>query len=540
MLDEIRAHNVGLITDAVLTPAPGLTVITGETGAGKTLILGALRLVTGAQASKAAIGPHADTADVSARFVDDSGGEQTVRRVVGTKRSRAYLNGVPATAGELTAAIGPLVTIIGQHDQHMLASGQGIRSLIDASFTDAQRAVYRRYREAFTELRSLEAERDALGSDRRGLERELAMTRFQAEEIDTAGFAVGDEEALRSRLERLRNAEELSQELTVASQALGDDGIESAVAAAATALERVVRIDPDAGELLNRITDAATAISEIAGDVDRYASGVTADSSELASDEQRLALLADLKRKYGDTIADIAAFAEEAKRRTASIQARLASADTLEESINGAMAARSEAAAALTVIRTAVASAVSVEATRHLRDLGFADPVVTIVVAPKEPGPHGADRIEILFASDSSLTPAPIGSVASGGELSRLVLAVTLACGAGASDVIAFDEIDAGIGGETALAMGEKLASLAQTNQVICVTHLPQVAAHGDHHFAVVRTGTTATLEALDGDRRVAEISRMLAGMKDSRTARKHARELLARAVSDRADLESA
>jgi DNA repair protein RecN (Recombination protein N) len=536
MLDEIHARNVGLIADAVLTPGLGLTVITGETGTGKTLILGALRLVTGTPASKGIIGPHEATAEAAARFIDDDGEELVVRRVVTDKRSRAYLNGVPATASEVARSVGPLVSIVGQHDQHTLSTSDGVRTLIDGMFAPEQRLTLSAYSDAYRDLRSIEAEMDAMGSDRRGLERELDMTRFQVSEIQDAAFDVGDEEQLRSRLDLLRHGEEISTEVAAASHAIAGASLDQTIGSALVALDRVSRLDPGAVQLRDRLAEAVTDVSEIAADIARYAEGVEADPQALATDEQRLADLSALKRKYGDTIADINAFAKASQQRIETIDELLLAAETLGERHGAAIDALTVAAAELTDVRTVLATHVSKVAVEHLRDLGFGSPIVTVTVERKDPGVAGADKLSVQFASDDSLVAAPIGSIASGGELSRLVLALTLACGVADADVVAFDEIDAGVGGATALAMGEKLASLARTRQVICVTHLPQVAAHGDHHFTVARAGTTATITSLEGTARTAEISRMLAGMQDSDSAMGHAEELLERVARARED----
>ena len=527
MLDEIRARNVGLIADAVLTPGPGLTVITGETGTGKTLILGALRLVSGGPASKGTIGPHDDTAEVAARFLGVGDEELVVRRVVTKNRSRAYLNGTPVTATEVTDIVGPRVSIVGQHDQHTLTRSDGIRGLIDGTFTPEQRLTLAAYTNAYRELRSIETEMETIGSDRRGLERELEMTRFQIEEITDAGFVVGEEEELRARLDRLRHAEEISTEIAAASEALGDTGVDRAVGSALVSLDRVLRLDPGVGDLRDRLASAMANVHDVSVDIARYGDGIEANPQGLATDEQRLADLSALKRKYGETVADISAFAKSASQRSETIDGLLLAAETLGVRHADATDTLTAAATELTNVRTSSAVDVSRVTIDHLKDLGFDKPIVSILIEPKDPGATGTDRLTVLFASDDSLTPAPIGSIASGGELSRLVLALTLACGVADADVVAFDEIDAGVGGTTALAMGEKLASLARTRQVICVTHLPQVAAHGDHHFTVAREGTTATIIPLEGTARTAEISRMLAGMEGSDTAMGHAEELL-------------
>ncbi len=538
MLDEIRAQNLGLIADAVLAPCAGLTVITGETGTGKTLMLGALRLVRGDNASKGTVGPHNDTADVAARLVLPGGTESVVRRVVTSKRSRAYIDGVPATATELSDRFGPFITIVGQHDQHTLATSEGVRRMVDAMFTPHDQQVFERYSASYRELQAVEAEMEMLGSDRRGLERELEMTRFQVAEIDEAAFSDGEEEALRSRLDRLRHAEEIATELAVVTDALGDAGTERTISQALTALERIARLDHEAMPFAQRLSQMAGDVSELTADVARYGSTIEGDPRALATDEQRLADLSALKRKYGDTIPDISAFAKAATERAATIEDLLEAAESLTDRHRVAIATLEAAATDLTAVRTRCADTASRGAHQHLRDLGFTEPLVSIEIEQKAPTATGADRLLVLFASDDSLEARPITAIASGGELSRLVLALTLASGGADAHIVAFDEIDAGIGGSTALAMGRKLAALALTRQVICVTHLPQVAAYGSCHFTVTRTGTTASIEAVSGVRRIEEISRMLAGMEGSQKARSHAEELLAAAAGDRPGAE--
>jgi DNA repair protein RecN (Recombination protein N) len=403
--------------------------------------------------------------------------------------------------------------------------------MVDGMFTSEEKPVLATYMNAYRDLQAVESEMEALGPDARGLERELEMTRFQIAEIDEAGFVDGDEESLRLRLDRLRYAEEITEELSVAMGALGESGIEDVMGRALGALDKVARIDTGAASLSARLSEVAGEASELARDLSRYAATIDRDPSALAADEQRISELSALKRKYGDTISDISAFAKVALERSETIVELLDAAQSLTARHAQAITAIDAASLELRSLRAEHAFRASQSAQTHLRDLGFDNPAIRITVEPKEPTSTGADRFRILFASDAALTPAPMSSIASGGELSRLVLALTLASGGADAELVAFDEIDAGIGGSTALAMGEKLAALARTRQVICVTHLPQVAAYGSRHYSVERNGTTASIEEVDGPRRVEEISRMLAGMGASEKGKSHAKELLAAAA---------
>ncbi|NHZ70604.1 MAG: AAA family ATPase [Proteobacteria bacterium] len=532
MLDEIHARNIGLISDATVRPSAGLTVITGETGTGKTLMLGALRLIRGDNASKDVIGPHQDEGEVVARLLTDDVSELVIRRTVTRTRSRAYIDGSPIGAGELATRVAPIVTIVSQHDQHALTSSDKVRRVVDGMLTTDERRIRDTYSDAYSGLRSIEAEMDALGSDQRALERERDMLMFQIDEIEDAGFSTGDEEALRNDLDRLRNVEELSTEVMAAFTSLGDDGVGGNLGDALSAVERAARLDNDLKGVAEHLHRATSILDEAAGDLSRYAEDLESNPGVLSSAEARLSVLNGLKRKYGDSVSDIERFAKMAAKRVHEIEDLIASASDIESRHSEAVRVLADAALTLTAFRRTHAHTIAIKAIDHLKDLGFVDPVVKIDVSDKEPTSNGADHFQVVFASEASLTPGPVASVASGGELSRLVLAITLAAGMADADVVAFDEIDAGIGGSTALAMGEKLKRLSATRQVICVTHLPQVAAFGDTHYRVVRDGSVTSIDAVSGTDRVEEISRMLAGLASSDKGKEHAEELLEMADS--------
>ncbi|MFV1998908.1 MAG: DNA repair protein RecN [Acidimicrobiia bacterium] len=536
MLDEIHASNIGLITNASVSPAAGLTVITGETGTGKTLMLGALRLVRGDNASKDVVGPHDDTVDVVARFTTGGGGEHVVRRTVSKGRSRAYIDGAPVTAGELSDRFGLLITIVSQHDQHALTSSDRVRSIVDSAFSRREKTAYDGYTSAYEALVAIEAEMLDLGPDQRALEREREMLLFQTSEIDEAGFAVGEEEALRARLDRLRNTEELSGDVSIAIESLGDAGARGALSQSLAAVERSARIDPELAGTVDALTGATSVLDDIAADLSRYAADLDANPAELAESENRLAALMALKRKYGESVSDIEAFAKSASERAEEIMALVDSAADVQERHQTADTHLTSMSAKLRQIRTKHADDISRKAVQHLQDLGFSDPLIAIKVSPKEPTATGADHLKVMFTSASSLPMGPVSAVASGGELSRLVLAITLAAGGADSEVVAFDEIDTGVGGSVALALGEKLKRLATSRQVICVTHLPQVAAFGDRHYRVTREGPNTSVDEVTGAERIEEISRMLAGLATSDKGKDHAEELLA--VAETVDLK--
>ncbi len=527
MLDEITARNLGLIASASVRLSQGLTVITGETGTGKTLMLGALRLLRGDNATKGIIGPAGTHSEVSARFLHEDGRELVLRRTVDASRSRAYVDGAAATAGSLADILSHEVAIVGQHDQLTIATAQGVRRLIDRTPSDAIHDAIDRYHDAWAAFTAVRSEREALGTDTMAIERERDILAYQIEEIDGADLVEGEDDDLRVTVERLRNADALAREVAAARDHLGDEATTAGVDTAISALARAVRMDPTLEPLLLRAQDVATELSDVAGDLAAYGARLDEDPDTLEQVEARLAAIAALSRKYGSTIADIVAFGDEARDRHGRIVATLEASATIDARFDEADRAVREAGIALAAARRHEGEEIAGRAAQELRSLGFRDPVVEIVVEPADPSPNGTDRPMVKFASDASLKPGPVGAIASGGELSRLILALTLAAGTSEASVLAFDEIDAGIGGSTALAMGERLAALAEGRQVIVVSHLPQIAAFADVHVVVEREGTVATVRDVTGDDRARELARMLAGLTDSEKGREHAQELL-------------
>lgn len=533
MLDEITASNLGLIDHARIRVGPGLTVITGETGTGKTLMLGALRLVRGDKAGKGYVGPSGDSCEVAARFTNGDG-ETVVRRAIDGGRSRAYVNDAATSVAGLVDSIAADVAIVGQHDQLTITSTRGVRALLDRSFNSRGKKAHRSYGDAWDAYQDVMAELEAIGSDIRGLERDRDMLRFQINEIDTAEMTTGEDVDIRGSLARLRNAEALGEDLDSALTALSDEGLERRFQTALTAVRSAAALDESLEPIEARLDSLVTQSNEIAGELAIYATSTEADPHRLDELESRLALINSIKRKYGDTIDDVLTFRKDADAQEQSLTRLLEAASDIDERRASALKSLEKAGGDLRSARQKAGDAIARDAIGHLTDLGFAEPVVRIEVTEADPGANGADRSTVLFASDAGLTPGPVSAIASGGELSRLVLALTLAAGTADASVVAFDEIDAGVGGTTALAMGEKLARLAVDRQVICVTHLPQVAAFADDQFAVQRSGQTAEIQHLDGDARLTELTRMLAGLSASERGREHAEELLALAAQRR------
>ena len=526
MIDELIVRNLGLIEHAHLEPGPGLTVITGETGTGKTLLLGALRMLLGSATNPDLVGPHGDEARVDGRFVTTDGIEVVAsRRMPRDGRSRAYLDGSIASAAALDDATDGLVEIIGQHDQLSLTRPAEARKLVDANLDEAGRSTLARYRELWSEYRALLDRREQLGGDRRALERERDLADHESREIEASGFEAGDDAALEIQLARLRNATELAELLSAVSD--GVDVARDSIGEAIQAARRAGRLDPSLDRVDTSLSGFEQELGDLALDIGGLIDGLDTEPATLAEAEERSQALGDLRRKYGSTLDEVLAYGAAATRRSAELTALLDSADRIADDLERVRTQMLETAEALSEARRDAASRLETDALGHLRDLGFTDPLLEVTFDRSEPAGSGIDRISLRFASDRRLTAGDLSKIASGGELSRLILALRLAGGAGDADSLVFDEIDSGVGGSTAIEVGRKLAALARGRQVLCVTHLPQVAAFATGHIVVVRAEHRAEVISVEGESRVAELSRMLSGTPESDLTQQAAAELL-------------
>jgi DNA repair protein RecN (Recombination protein N) len=528
MLSHLRVSNLGILTEAAIDPSPGFTVITGETGAGKTLLLGGLRLILGGKADAGAVGPADDTAQADGVFVDGDDEIGVSRIVPRSGRSRAHLEGAIVSAAVLEERLGGMVEIVGQHDQLLPTRSSYLLDLIDGTLDDGGMRTRRAYDAAWAGFQEARARREALGGDQIALARELDLTRYQAAEIAKAGLVPGLDEQLETDLSRLRNLEEIQEHLaeTVRTTAAMADMAGELVAR----LRKTSGLDPSLAGLAEEAEGLAASVSELSRAANTAADGLDLDASGLEELEQRLTAIGDLKRKYGRTLEEVISYGEGAARRAKELETLLGEADRIDETLDNARARLVVGAGSLRQAREKASRSVSERMAEHLADLGLETAWIAFSFTEVEPGPGGADRVAIRFASDARLEPGDISAVASGGELSRLVLALRLSARAPGAATLVFDEVDIGIGGKTALAMGAKLAELAGSNQVLCVTHLPQVAACADTHYVVERsTDGGAAARLVDGEDRVAEIARMLAGLPESEAGRMAAAELLAR-----------
>lgn len=524
MLRHLRVENLGILEEASLDPSTGLTVITGETGAGKTLLLGGLRLLLGEKADASMVGPHADRAQVDGLL--DHEGELGVTRVVPRQgNSRAHIEGSIVSAATLAERTGALVEIVSQHDQLNLKRPAYVLGLIDAALDGQEEKALAEYAAAWDAHREALKRKDMLGGDGITLSRELDLARYQSSEIEAAALEPGADEALEKEASRLRNLEEINAHLAEAMTAVGQ--IREQAGEVVARMRKVAGLDPEAAEATRASEALAESAAELFTQLRHHAESLQADPGRLEEVEHRLTAVGDLKRKYGRTLDEVLAYGEQARHRAAELEELLTSADEVDALVEATEARVMAAGRALRSARESCAARISTEALRHLADLGLETPILEFRFENTEANSRGTERASIWFSSDRRLEPGPVDTVASGGELSRLVLAVRLAARSRGAGTLVFDEVDAGLGGTTALAMGEKLADLARQAQVLCVSHLPQVAAFADRHYLVSREGDTATLSPVEGEERVAEITRMLAGLPESVAGRRAAAELL-------------
>jgi DNA repair protein RecN (Recombination protein N) len=549
----LRISGFALIDELELSLGPGLTVITGETGAGKSIVVDALALLRGGRASAEVIRTGRDEARVEAAIElpaeaplraslaaegRDVDGELLIRRSVArTGRSRIHLGGVLAAAGDLARAVGALVDIASQHDQQTLTDPeQQLAILDDFAATQALRAemtaAHRAMQEAEAELRRFDA--DA----RTRAERE-DLLRYQLAEIDGAHLVdPREDELLKAERERLRGAEKFQ-----AAAARGEDVLYAAEDAAAGRIASVVRelsplglLDPTLAPLVERLREAAAQVEDVARELARYGDGIRADPGRLAEIEERLFLMSRLCRKHGGTLADVMARATGMAAELGEVESFEAGLAARRDAVAAAAARARSAATALSTARRNAAQALEQRVGEVLGELALGSARLPISIeARDELGSSGADRVRFLFAPNPGEPPRPLAKIASGGELSRVMLAMKQAL-AKSDQVLTyvFDEVDAGVGGAVAEAIGRKLKVLSGDRQVLVITHLPQIAVFADAHFRVTKNvaeeRTTISVDRLGEKDRAAEITRMLSGASRSKQAAAHADEMLRRA----------
>jgi DNA repair protein RecN (Recombination protein N) len=520
MLTELHIEQLGVIERLDLTLGRGFTVLTGETGAGKTMLVEAIELLLGGRADSTLVRPGAAEARVEGRFV--LGDHEVVlgRVIPSDGRSRAYVDGRPATVGHLAELGSRLVDLHGQHSHQSLLTPAAQRAALDR-FAGTDLDSLRQARARLTEI---DASLAALGGDERARAREVDLLRFQRDEIDAAGIDDLDEEhALEEREELLSSAQAHREAVERALAALDQDG--GALDGLGFSMSALGHRRPFA-DLVERLKSAVGELQDIAGEMRRMSETIEDDPEQLEQVRVRRQLLRELRRKYGETLRDVALYRDEVSRRLDDLEGFEARAAALESERRTAVETERRAAAAVGATRRAAADSLARGVEGRIQVLAMPRARVEVRVGDTDPG----DDVVFLLGANPGEPSLSLAKVASGGELARAMLALRLVL-TEAPDTLVFDEVDAGIGGAAAVAVGQALADLGGRHQVLAVTHLAQVAALADTQVVVskaVHAGrTSATAETVTGEERVEEIARMLSGRSGSAAARQHAEELL-------------
>src|SRR4051794_14704185 len=555
MLLELRIENLLLIERAELRLGPGLNAITGETGAGKTILAHSFDLLMGGKARAHIVRPGASEAyvegvfDLPAGLLDDrelaeiaerlpEGATELAigRRVSASGRTSAFLAGRSASAPELQALASRLLAFYGQHEHRKLTLAGAQLETLDGFAGEEHLERRRAYREAHAGVTRIEREL-ARSREREGArERDLDILRYELEEIELAEPDLAEEAELAPERERLRHAESLrgaASEALAAVSGDGDGGASEAMGAAESALAAQEGVDAKLDELGETARGLRVELQELAGDLRGYAEGIEAEPGRLEQVEERLDVLNRLKRKHGGTIESVLAHAERCRTEIETIEGAEETTDRLEAELAKAQRTRTDLAAQLSEVRAKSARRLQKSVAAELDQLAMSGATLEVTLEPYPDGfgAVGQERVIFQVATNPGMPASPLREAASGGELSRVMLALAGQGARGGAATYVFDEIDAGIGGNTAKAVGERLRDLGEGRQVLCITHLPQVASMAETHFRIEKSvaggEATAEVERVDGEGLVAEIVRMLGGSDGDEAVDRHARELL-------------
>ncbi len=558
MLLELRIENLLLIERAELSPGGGLTALTGETGAGKTVLAHALDLLLGGKPRAGVVRPGAREAYVEGVFelppglldepelahladlVGEDRDELTLARRVGESgRTRALIGGRSATAADLAALGGRLVAFFGQHEHRRLTLASAQLELLDGFCgpeTLARRAelaqAHRRGRELAARLAEL---RERAGTR----DRDLDLLAFEIDEIEALRPSDEEKAALLGERQRLRSIDGLLAAAGGGAEAIAPEAAEGGAAEILAAAEQlgagVAGADPALDELTGRLAALRIEAEDLGAELRRYAETLEAQPGRLQEVEERLESYDRLERKHGGSVAAVVAHAERCRATREELEQAEVATERAEAELTAALADRDDLARELSAARVAAAPELAERVRSELNVLAMEDAQFEVRLEQREEtGPAGAERVELMLATNPGVAAAPIRDVASGGELSRVMLALITVAGAGESRTLVFDEVDAGVGGQTARAVGERLRALGEDRQVLCITHLAQIAALATRHFRIEKSARDATalttVDHLDGDGVVEELVRMLGAESSDDAARRHAQELLAAA----------
>lgn len=550
MIRRIYIRDYALIDELELDLGSGMNLITGETGAGKSIIVDAIGAALGERADREAVRSGCERALVEAEIVvsgsskalkaledagisPEDGVVVVTRELHSSDRSQCRINGRPVTASILKSVTDFLVDTHGQHEHQYLLNSDRHLDVLDEWCGPEAFSMRREIGEGFSELCRLRRELEQLKSDARERAHMIDLYKFQVKEIEEARLRPGEEEELDADRLRLANAEKLQSNVSEGLRLLADDGkAVDSLGDSFNALQGLDRFDGNLTPLVESVQTAFYQAQEAARELRRYRDSVEADPEKLQVVQERLELIGALKKKYGDSEDEVIAYAEETKRRLDALENSEERGGELESEICRLEGELSEKAERLSVMRKSSASEFSGSIERELNDLGMNAGVFVTDFTECELGPDGIDRVEFLISANKGEPPRPLAKVASGGEISRIMLAMKSVVSRN-SDVptLIFDEIDVGVGGRTADVIGAKLSNLSEGAQVICITHLPQIARLSGEHFRIekelVGGRTVVRVRRLDSGERVSEIARMLGGEKHTGTAMMHAKEML-------------
>ena len=558
MLLELRVENLLLIERAELRLAPGLNAITGETGAGKTVLAHALDLLLGGKARSGIVRPGASEAYVEGVFalppglldapeladlrerLPDGDDEIVLGRRVGAEgRTRAFVQGRSASAADLRDVGGRLVSFYGQHEHRRLTLGSAQLEALDAFCGPKHLAALDRFAEVHSLVHTLEAELERLRGRAGARERDRDLLAFELDEIEQLDPSAEDKAALMAERSRLQRIDGLRAAAGGGAEALSPASGEAGVAALLGEAERladaVAGADPELDTLADRLRALRIEADDLGGELRSYELGLEAEPGRLEEVELRLDGYDRLERKHGGSVEAVLAHAERCRSELALLDNSEAALADARAALEAAQEDERSQAAGLTKARRAAAPKLAKRVLAELEQLAMAGASFEVELHERDGlGPAGAERVEFLIAPNPGVPPAPLRETASGGELSRAMLALMTVADAGGARTLVFDEVDAGIGGQTARAVGERLRALAEGRQVICITHLPQIASLAERHFRIAKDAATdvarTSVEALDGGQVVEELVRMLGADSGDAGARRHAKELLAAA----------
>lgn len=556
MLRELHISNLAVIADARVEFDRGLNCFTGTTGAGKSLVIGAIEVLLGLRSPADMLRPGADEGRVSGVFeirdgralkeleritdvpLSADGGELLlVRRLFSSGRTSVSLNGHPITLAMLRHAAEALIDVHGQHDHQFLLRPSNQLLVLDDFCNTAD--LRQRYADAWTRLREVRRRLEELLAGRTLRQQQLELYRFQAQEIDAAELAAGEFEELSARSSVLQNLEKLKKDAGAAHAALyeSDGAILERLKMMAAILSELSGLDQQVAPVAAAVRDATMQLEEAAFDLGRYIDRLDLDPSELGEVSDRLTTLNRLMHKYGDSVESVLAYRGEIAGRIAELEAQTDDLAALQDEIEPLAKQARQVAAQLSEKRKTGARKLAPLIQAQFAELGMEKATFTIDLSPAEPDASGADQVEFVARTNPGLPAQPLRKIASGGELSRIMLALkgVLASAGDRVSVLVFDEIDANVGGRLGAVIGGKLRQLAKHHQVLCITHLPQIACYADRHLTVRKSAdggkTTTTVRVVAGDDRVREIAEMIGGQRITETTIAQARELLAAAA---------